>query len=364
LAPVNQLKNLHCLVGIPKKVNFLFYPSYSTFLFQLEKHKATTMPPEPAMPNSENFISIVVPAFNEEEVLPEFHRRTAAVLDTLLFEGEIVYINDGSSDGTLETLKKIQTSDMRVVIVDLSRNYGKEIALTAGLDFAKGNAVVPIDADLQDPPELIEKLVEKWLEGYDVVLARRMFRAGESWLKKSTAGAFYHLMDQLGGKVRVPANVGDFRLLDRKAINALNQMREYHRFMKGLFATIGFRQTTVDYIRDERFAGKSKWDYWNLWKFSLEGITSFTIAPLKFSTYLGLLTAVIAFIYGIFIFGKSLVFGDPVPGFPSLMVMVALLGGMQLTVLGVIGEYLGRVFNETKNRPLYFVQDLIEPPQK
>jgi glycosyltransferase involved in cell wall biosynthesis len=303
-------------------------------------------------------ISIVVPAYNEEEALAEFHRRISMVLDQLPMQGEVIYVNDGSSDGTLKIMRSLQSADKRVLIIDLSRNYGKEIALTAGLDYAKGEAVIPIDADLQDPPELVPDLVDKWREGYDVVYARRISRAGESWIKKTTAASFYKVMEVIGGKVVIPANVGDFRLLDRKALDALKQFREHHRFMKGLFATIGFRQTALDYHRDSRFAGNTKWSYWKLWNFSLEGITSFTIAPLKMSTYIGLSTAVFSFSYGLFIFAKALLVGDPVPGFPSLMVMIAFLGGIQLTVLGIIGEYLGRIFNETKNRPLYFVQDV------
>lgn len=311
------------------------------------------------MTAAEKMISVVVPAYNEQEVLAEFHRRTRAVLDGLPVRSEIVYVNDGSRDKTLDILKDLQQSDPEVVVVDLSRNYGKEIALTAGLDHARGDAAVPIDADLQDPPELIVDLIEKWQEGFDVVYARRSSRLGETWLKKATASAFYRFMQRIGGKVTVPANVGDFRLLDRKALDALGQLREHHRFMKGLFSLIGFRQVAVEYQRDPRFAGATKYNYWKLWNFSLEGITSFSITPLKISTYLGLLTAVLSFAYGIYIFGKALLFGDPVPGFPSLMVVIAFLGGIQLTVLGIIGEYLGRIFNETKNRPLYFVQEII-----
>lgn len=311
------------------------------------------------MQDSKKILSIIVPAYNEEEVLPEFHRRTTAVLDEFEMDSEVIYINDGSNDNTLEILKQIQLSDTRVIILDLSRNYGKEIALTAGLDSARGDAAVPIDGDLQDPPEMIRTLIDKWQEGYNVVYARRISRDGETWIKKITASLFYSLMQKVGGKVTIPRNVGDFRLLDRKALNALKQFREEHRFMKGLFATIGFRQIAVDYKRDPRLLGKTKWNYWKLWNFSLEGITSFTILPLKISSYIGVLTALCSFIYGISIIGKTILFGDPVPGFPSLMAMVAFLGGIQLIVLGVIGEYLGRIFNETKNRPLYFVQERI-----
>ena len=304
-------------------------------------------------------ISIVVPAYNEAEVLNEFCRRVRGVIDGLNDRFEIVFIKDGSTDETLDVLKSLRESDDRIAIIDLSRNYGKEIALSAGLDYARGDAAIPIDADLQDPPELIPELMDKWREGFNVVYARRQSREGESLARKATAFAFYRVVQKFGGKVRLPADTGDFRLLDRKALDALGRMREQHRFMKGLFAVIGFRQTAVDYKRDPRFAGETKWNYWKLWNFSLEGVTSFTIAPLKVSTYFGVFTAFFAFIYGAYIFLKALFFGDPVPGFPSLMMVVAFIGGIQLMVLGVLGEYLGRIFNETKHRPLYFVQEAI-----
>ncbi len=304
-------------------------------------------------------ISIVVPCYNEENGIDEFHRRVAAVCDSNGYLAEFIYVNDGSTDDTLAQLQGLMQQSANVVIVDLSRNYGKEIALTAGLDYAKGDVVVPIDADLQDPPELIPEMVEKWREGYNVVYARRRTRAGETWLKKATARLFYRTMSQVGGKVPLPTNVGDFRLIDYKVLNALKQLREHHRFMKGLFSIVGFRQTAIEYDRDPRFADETKWNYWRLWNLSLEAVTSFTIAPLKISTYLGLAVALLAFIYGSFIVGKAVLFGDPVDGFPSIIAVVTLLGGVQLVVLGVLGEYLGRVFNETKNRPLYFVQDVL-----
>lgn len=309
--------------------------------------------------NRKKKISIIVPAFNEEAVLPEFQKRIKGVAKELPYELDVIYINDGSTDNTLEVLKDFCQEDPSVKVLDLSRNYGKEIALTAGLDYSAADAAIPIDADLQDPPEVIPRLIEKWEEGFNVVYARRTSREGESWLKKATAKSFYRFMQRLG-RVSIPENVGDFRLIDRKALNALKELREHHRFMKGLFTLIGFKQIAIDYNRDPRFAGETKWNYWKLWNFSLEGITSFSIAPLKLSSYLGLMTAFAAFSYGIFVFGKALVLGDDVPGYPSLMIVIAFLGGIQLVVLGIIGEYLGRVFNETKNRPLYFIQDVIE----
>ena len=302
-------------------------------------------------------LSIVVPAYNEQEVLPEFHRRTAAVLDGLPMQSEVVYVNDGSKDRTLQVLRELRAQDARVGIVDLSRNFGKEIALTAGLDAARGDAVVVIDADLQDPPELIPELLRKWSEGYDVVYAQRESRAGESMLKKVTSYAFYRLIQRMS-RVGIPADTGDFRLLSRRALDALKQLREQHRFMKGLFAWIGFPQIGVPYHRDPRFAGDTKWNYWKLWNFALEGITSFSIAPLKIATYLGLSIAAFAFFYALWIIAKTLLWGDPVPGYPTLIVVVLFLGGMQLTFLGVIGEYLGRIFNEAKQRPLYFLKGL------
>ncbi len=305
--------------------------------------------------NNECTLSVVVPAYNEEDVLPEFHKRLTDILATLPFSCEILYVNDGSSDTTLDVMKSFR--DPRVAVIDLSRNFGKEIALTAGLDHARGEAVVVIDADLQDPPELIPELVAKWRDGYDVVYARRTARDGESFLKKSSAKLFYRFIQGVS-RVRIPEDTGDFRLLSRRAVEALKQLRETHRFMKGLFAWIGYPQIAVNYRRDPRFAGKSKWNYWQLWNFALEGITSFTINPLKIATYLGLITAVGSFTFALFVIYKTLVYGDPVQGYPSLMVVVLFLGGVQLMSLGVIGEYLGRMFNETKQRPLYFINSI------
>ena len=304
-------------------------------------------------------LSIVVPCFNEQGGIAEFHKRTKAACEIEGIDLEIVYVNDGSTDETLGCLRELMNDNISVTIVDLSRNYGKEIALSAGLDYARGDLVVPIDADLQDPPELIPEMIDKYREGYNVVYARRRSRASETWLKKKTASLFYRAMSYIGGKVELPANVGDFRLMDRKSLNALLQLREQHRFMKGLFAVAGFRQVAIDYDRDPRFADETKWSYWKLWNLSLEAFTSFTILPLKLSTYLGLSVAMFAFIYGGYIVFKAILFGDPVNGFPSLIAIVTLIGGVQLMVLGVIGEYLGRIFNETKRRPLYFVQDVL-----
>jgi glycosyltransferase involved in cell wall biosynthesis len=249
---------------------------------------------------------------------------------------------------------ELRRHDRRVTIVDLSRNYGKEIALTAGLDHAAGDAVIIIDADLQDPPELIPELVRHWQDGYDVVYARRLSRAGETALKKLTAHAFYRIIRRTT-RIQIPADTGDFRLLSRRAVDALGSLREHHRFMKGLYGWIGFRQKAVTYARDPRFAGQTKWNYWRLWNFALEGITSFTTAPLRLATYIGLATAASSFTYGGYVVVKTVIFGNPVAGYPSLLTVILLLGGIQLMTLGVIGEYLGRMFDESKQRPLYLV---------
>jgi len=305
-------------------------------------------------------LSIVVPVYNEEEVLPAFHPRLVGVLDKLPMETEILYINDGSTDDSIRVLQSLRVSDPRISIIDLSRNFGKEFALTAGFDYAQGDAAIVIDADLQDPPELIPQLVKHWAEGYDVIYAQRIRRDGESLVKKGTAFLFYRILRKVS-RVEIPKDTGDFRLMTRKAIEALRKLPEHHRFMKGLFAWIGFSQKAVPYHRDSRFAGNTKWNYWKLWNFALEGVTSFTTAPLRVATYLGVLVAVGAFGYAGVIAFEKLVYGNEVPGYPSLMVVILFLGGIQLMTIGVIGEYLGRMFNETKRRPLYLVKNYAPP---
>jgi glycosyltransferase involved in cell wall biosynthesis len=314
--------------------------------------------PFPAGPDTGSplTLSIVIPAYNEEEVIEQFHARLVAVMTGLGMRWEAIYVNDGSRDRTLPILTALHERDPRTAVLNLSRNFGKEIAMTAGLDHARGDAVIVIDADLQDPPELIPALVAGWREGFDVVYAQRRERQGESWLKRATAHGFYRVMQRIGGSVRLPTDTGDFRLMSRRACDALLQLRERHRFMKGLFAWIGFPTKPVLYDRDPRAAGTSKWNYWKLWNLSLEGITSFTVVPLKVATYLGLLVAVFATLYGGLIVVRTMIFGNPVPGYPSLMAVVLFLGGVQLMTLGIIGEYLGRIFNETKGRPLYLVE--------
>ena len=303
-------------------------------------------------------LSVVVPVHNEEACLDEFHRRTHAVLTTMPVRFEIVYVNDGSRDRSLARLEELRRSSANVSVVDLSRNFGKEIAVSAGLDFAAGDAVIIIDADLQDPPELIPDLYAKWQEGYDNVYAQRLSRAGETRLKRGTAHAFYRLLNRISDHP-IPLDAGDFRLLSRAALTALGQLRERHRFMKGLYSWVGFRQVAVPYHRDARAAGQTTWNYWRLWNFSLEGITSFSTLPLRATSYAGLVVSFLAILYGIFIIIRTLIYGNPVAGYPSLIVIVLFLGGVQLLSLGIVGEYLGRVFNETKNRPLYFVNSYV-----
>ena len=320
-------------------------------------------PPSAGKPKPFSLVSIVVPTYNEEHVIAEFNRRLSIVRDGLAVRSEVIFVNDGSSDDTIGMLRLLKSNDPTIGIVDLSRNFGKEIALTAGIDHAGGDVVIVIDADLQDPPELIPHLIEQWrnADDVDVVYGQRVSRAGDSPLKKLTAFAFYRVINALGADL-IPVDTGDFRLLSRRAVKALNSIRERHRFMKGLFAWIGFRQVAMQYEREPRFAGTTKWNYWKLWNFSIEGITSFSIVPLKAATYVGLITALLSLLYGAYIAIRTIISGNPVPGYPSLVVIILFLGGIQLVFLGIIGEYLGRTFNEVKQRPLYVVRQW-EPSQ-
>jgi glycosyltransferase involved in cell wall biosynthesis len=315
-----------------------------------------TSPDASQLTRSEPILSVVVPVFNEEAVIPIFQARLALVMATLGMPWEAVYVDDGSQDQSLAVLETLRSRHPEIGVVSLSRNFGKEAAMTAGLDHARASgAIIVIDVDLQDPPEVIPELVSVWQEGVDVVFAQRRSRAGETWLKKATASGFYRLMARLGGPVRLPPDVGDFRLMSRRSVDALLQLRERHRFMKGLFAWVGFPSRAVIYDRAPRAAGTTKWNYGRLFNLSVEGITSFTTLPLRFATWLGVATAVFALGYGGEVVAKAMLYGNPVPGYPSIMAVVLFLGGVQLVTLGVIGEYLGRVFNETKGRPLYIV---------
>jgi glycosyltransferase involved in cell wall biosynthesis len=298
---------------------------------------------------------VIVPVYNEEAGLQAFHSRLAATMEGVGETWEVLYVNDGSVDASLSVMQWLKASDRHVSLLNLSRNFGKEIAISAGLDHGRGQAVIVIDADLQDPPEVIPQLIDGWRSGSDMVYAQRRAREGETWLKRTTATYFYRLMRHTG-HVSLPHDTGDFRLMSRRVVDAVRQMREQHRFMKGMFAWVGYPSMAVLYDRAPRHAGTTKWTYWRLWNLALEGITSFTVMPLKVATYLGLVVAIFALVYFAYIVGLTLLYGNPVAGYPSLLAVILVLGAVQMITLGIIGEYLGRVFNETKGRPLYLVE--------
>ncbi len=301
-------------------------------------------------------ISVIVPLYNESASIEQLFARLTPVLEKLHTSYEIICINDGSQDDTLSMLIKFWQQNPAIKIVNLSRNFGKEIALTAGIDYASGAAVIPIDADLQDPPELIVQLIAKWREGYDVVYGTRRSRQGETWFKKISSTAFYHTIGKMS-HVPIPANTGDFRLLDRQVVEAIKKLPERTRFMKGLFAWVGYKQTSVLFDREPRYSGRTSWNYWKLWNFALDGIISFSFLPLKVWSYVGVTVSVISLLYALMLVVRTLIFGVDVPGYASLMVAILFLGGIQLITLGVLGEYLGRVYEEVKGRPLYFVRE-------
>lgn len=308
--------------------------------------------------SSENLpeLSIIVPLYCEESNINYLFERLETVAHNLRVTYEIVCVDDGSKDSTLLRLIDHHKRNPAIKVVALARNFGKELALTAGIDYSQGQAVVPIDADLQDPPECIQALMEKWREGYDVVYAKRRTRAGESWLKKLSANGFYRVIARMS-QVPIPQDTGDFRLMDRQVVDALKQLPERTRFMKGLFAWVGYRQTFIIYDRDARHSGDTKWNYWKLWNFAIDGIVSFSSTPLRVWAYLGVIISIISFIYASFLVLRTLVLGIDVPGYASLMVAILFLGGVQLVSLGIIGEYLGRVYEEVKQRPLYLVRE-------
>lgn len=307
------------------------------------------------MPNQ--LISIVVPFFNEGGAIDHFYSGMSPILSINIgCNFEVICVDDGSTDSTLAELIELTKKDTRFRVLEFSRNFGKEAALSAGIDFANGDAVIPIDADLQDPPELIIKMVQLWKDGAEVVLAKRVDRSTDSFMKRKTASLFYKLHNKLSTSMRIPENVGDFRLMDRVVVDALKQLPERQRFMKGLFAWVGFKSVTVEYSRSSRSAGETKFSGWRLWNFALEGITSFSLVPLKIWTYLGLFGAFLAFLYASFIIIRTLIFGIVLPGYASLLVVVLFFGSLQLISLGILGEYIGRIYFETKNRPLYIVR--------
>ncbi|WP_082604240.1 glycosyltransferase family 2 protein [Acidovorax sp. Root217] len=307
-------------------------------------------------------LSVVCPMYNEEAALDLFFAQLLPVLAQTGLAFEIVCVNDGSRDGTLARLQALCATVPGLRVVDLSRNFGKEAALTCGIDHALGAAVVPIDADLQDPPELILEMVRLWQQGFDVVLAQRTDRSADHLLKRKTSEWFYRLHNRISDS-QIPPNVGDFRLMDRQVVDALKRLPERRRFMKGLFAWVGFRQATIPYTRPARAAGDTKFSGWGLWNLAVEGVTSFSTVPLRIWTYLGLAVALLAFGYGLVIVGQVLLFGRDAPGYASLITVVLFLGGLQLIGLGVLGEYLGRVYMESKGRPIYLVREPAEPPQ-
>jgi len=302
-------------------------------------------------------VSLVVPCHNEAGNLSALYERVLAVMEQTGKSWELVCVNDGSKDDTLDHLLALRCKDPRVVVIDLSRNFGKEAALTAGLDHAQGDCAIPLDADLQDPPELIPELLTKWQEGYDVVNAVRLSRKGESWSKRASAHAFYRFINWMSD-TPIPNDTGDFRLLSRPVLEALSKLPERRRFMKGLFAWVGFRTVSVYYHREPRLSGTTTWNYWKLWNFAVEGITSFSQVPLQLAAYLGFIVSLLAFLYAAYLIVETIVYGNPVKGYPSLMVTMLFLGGVQLMALGIIGEYLGRIYEESKRRPVYLVRSI------
>jgi len=303
-------------------------------------------------------LSVVAPCFNEEGVLHELYRRISQVLDSSGESWELVLVNDGSRDRTPEIMRELHAQDERVKVVDFARNFGHQIAVTAGMDYARGDAVVLIDADLQDPPELILEMLTKWREGYEVVYAIRAERKGETWFKEFTAKAFYRIIYKITD-IDIPMDTGDFRLMDRKVVNALKTMHEKHRFMRGMSVWVGFRQTGVKYVRAERYAGETKYPLKKMLKFAMDGITSFSYFPLQLATYIGFAAAVIAVLGIIITIILRLSGSHAFLGQATTLVSVLFLGGVQLICLGILGEYLGRIYDEVKGRPLYIVREAL-----
>jgi len=303
-------------------------------------------------------ISIVVPCYNEQYVITDFLSTVAPIIQRTKINHEFIFVDDGSVDATVETLSHFTSIYPEIRIVVLSRNFGKEAAMTAGLTYASGNAVILMDCDLQDPPELIPMMIEKWQEGYKVVHAVRRTRNADTWLKRSTARFFYHLMENISD-VQIPSNCGDYRLIDRIVVNAILQFPERNRFMKGIMAAVGHKATQVEYDRPKRSAGETKFNLWKLWNFALDGITGFSTVPLRIWTYIGGVVALSSFIYAGWIIFKTLLWGQVTPGYATLMSVVLFLGGVQLIGIGILGEYIGRVVAESKQRPIFLIGSLI-----
>ncbi|HET8883998.1 MAG TPA: glycosyltransferase family 2 protein [Candidatus Saccharimonadales bacterium] len=302
-------------------------------------------------------ISVLIPAYNEQAVLRHLYERLDKLAgETTDYQFEFLFVNDGSRDKTLEIIKAYAEKDTRIAYINLSRNFGKETAMIAGFDYVTGDATVVIDADLQDPPELIPQMIEYWEQGYDDVYAKRSSRQGETWFKKATSSAFYKIL-QRSTRIPIQKDTGDFRLLDKRCVEALRQMRETQRYTKGMFSWIGYKKKELTYIRDPRAAGESKWNYLRLADLAIEGIVSFTTAPLRISSFIGIVTSFLAFAYIVYLVVDTILYGSDLAGYPSMMAVILFLGGVQLLSLGVIGEYIGRIFNETKDRPLYLVEE-------
>lgn len=302
-------------------------------------------------------VTILIPCYNEEASLSALYSAMMSMMDQNDgYDWEILMINDGSKDHTLSMIKEFRRSDHRFAYVDLSRNFGKEAAMLAGFDYAKGDCMVIMDADLQHPPSLIPEMLKYWEEGFEDVYAKRINRGKETWMRKQLSLLYYKML-QHTTRVEILQNVGDFRLLDRKCIDVLKQMRETQRYTKGMFCWIGFKKKEIQFEQGNRVAGKSSWSFGKLFNLAIEGITSFTTAPLRISTLLGFVVSIFALLYMVYIIAKTLIFGEPVQGFPTLMIAILFLGGVQLISLGIIGEYIGRIFKETKNRPIYIVND-------
>jgi glycosyltransferase involved in cell wall biosynthesis len=302
-------------------------------------------------------ITILIPAYNEQKVLHYLYERlTALTTKNSKYDYELLFVNDGSKDDSLSIIKGFAEKNKKVSYLNLSRNFGKEIAMIAGLDHATGDAVVIIDADLQDPPELIPEMIKFWEEGYDDVYAKRRTREGETWFKKFTSRMFYRVL-QRSTEITIQQDTGDFRLLDRRAVEAIKQIRDKNRYTKGFFSWIGFNKKEILYDREPRVAGETHWNYFKLATLAIDGIVSFTLAPLRIATFAGAFISAFAFLYLIFLVIRTIFFGSDLAGYPSMMAVILFLGGVQLLSLGIIGEYVGRIFNETKQRPLYLVED-------
>ena len=302
-------------------------------------------------------ITILVPAYNEEESLPLLYERVSKIMNEMKnYEFELLFVNDGSKDNTLNEIKKLREKDKRVSYVDFSRNFGKEIGMIAGLDYATGDCVIIMDADLQDPPELIPQMVELWEQGYDDVYAQRKSRKGETWLKKFTSKMYYKVLQSLT-RVPIQKDTGDFRLLDRRCVNALKKMRDTSRCSKSMFSWIGYKKKEVLYDRDPRIAGKTKWNYIKLVDLAIDGITSFTTSPLRLSTFIAIPTFIVLFVYFVYVIVKCFVVHEAIQAFQAIILLILFFSGIQILLFGIVGEYLGRIFNETKNRPLYLVNE-------